>query len=168
MHPPGLNVRAAPSGRSLSDLLATGEIDALIGAIVPDSLTESASVARMFPDFHALEREYFRTTGIFPIMHALVIRDEVAKAHPWLAARVVDACGAAKEKALAGLRFSGSLRYMLPWLRESVEEVNDVFGGDAWPYGVEGNRAALSAFNRYLCDDGYLSEPLDLDRLFAV
>ena len=166
MHPSGLRVREIPPDATLGAMLAAGEIDALIGAIIPDTLATSDRVARLFSGVHDLERDYFVRTSIFPIMHALVVRRELVREHPWLAAAIVRACEAAKAQALAGLRFSGALRYMLPWLRESLDEIDAVFGGDAWPYGVEENREALTAFGRYLVDDGFLTAPLALDTLF--
>lgn len=168
MHPAGIDVRNAPAGVTLSALLAQGELDAVIGATIPASLYTCGEVVRLFPDTHDVERAYFRRTGIFPIMHGLVVRAALLDDHPWLAGALVDACARAKAKALAGIRFTGSLRYMLPWLREAIEEIDELFEGDAWPIGVEPNRAALDAFNRYLVGDGFLSQPIALERVFST
>lgn len=167
MHPPGLRVRSAPPDQTLSAMLAAGEIDALIGATIPESLYTSDRVARLFPQTHDVERAYFERTSIFPIMHGLVVRSSLLAEHPWLGPAIVRACEEAKAKALSAVRFSGSLRYMLPWLRESIEEIDQVFDGDPWVYGIQKNRAALTAFNRYLVDDGFLSEMLALETLFV-
>lgn len=167
MHPPGLRVRPAPEGETLSAMLGSGRIDAIIGATIPESLYTTDRVVRLFPQTHDLERAYFERTSVFPIMHGLVVRSALLAEHPWLGRAIVQGCEAAKAKALAAVRFTGSLRYMLPWLRESIEEIEHVFGGDPWAYGVEKNRAALMAFNRYLVEDGFLSEPLSLDTLFG-
>jgi 4,5-dihydroxyphthalate decarboxylase len=167
MHPPGLRVRPARAGETLSAMLADGRLDAIIGATIPESLYTDERVVRLFPNTHDVERAYFERTGIFPIMHGLVVRSELLRDHPWLGAAIVRGCEASKAKALDGVRFSGSLRYMLPWLRESLEEIDAVFGGDAWPYGVEPNQPTLAAFNRYLVADGFLPAPLPLESVFA-
>lgn len=163
-----IDIQDIGTERTLSDLLAAGEIDALIGALKPDSFGKDPDVVRLFPEPHRVEREYFERTGIHPIMHGLVLRKETHERHPWLAQRVYDACETAKSLALRQMRFSGALRYMLPWLMESIEEIDAVFAGDAWPYGVAANRVAIDAFNRHLVDDGFYAEPLPLDRVFAV
>jgi 4,5-dihydroxyphthalate decarboxylase len=162
-----LDIRYIGNDVTLSDMLARGEIDALIGALKPDSLKTSPDVVRLFPNFHQTEREYFRSTGIHPIMHALVIRTDLYDEHPWLAKSVFEACESAKRLSLAQTRFTGALRFMLPWLVEDLEEIDDVFGGDPWPYGIDGNTSALDAFNRYLVEDGFYSEPLPLGEVFV-
>lgn len=165
-HPKGLKVSHAGNARSLSDMLAAGEIDALIGAIKPASLRTSPDVVRLFPNYHEVERAYYKDTGIFPIMHAMVIKDSVHAAHPWLANNVYKACEQAKGIALGRARFTGALQFMLPWLDEHLEEIDDLFGGDAWLYGVQRNRKALTAFSQYLVEDGLLSEPMTPEQVF--
>lgn len=156
----------AGNEKVLSDMLAEGEIDALIGAITPNSMRTSANVARLFPNYHEVERDYFLKTGIFPIMHALVIREEVYRANRWVGNNIYKACEEAKRIALARARFSGSLQFMLPWLAEHLEEVDRVFGGDAWTYGVERNRKALDMFGRYLLEDGLLQAAMKPEDVF--
>ena len=86
-----LDLQFVPGPRILGDMLAAGEIDAMIGAIQPDSLRRSENVVRLFPDYRAVERDYFRRTGLFPIMHAVGIRRDVLEANRWLAASVYKA-----------------------------------------------------------------------------
>ncbi len=168
MRPAGaLDIRHVGNERNLSDLLAEGEIDALIGAIRPASLRTSPHVARLFPDYHDVERRYYTATNIHPIMHGLVIRTELHEAYPWLAQRVYEACEASKQFSLEQTRFTGALRFMLPWLVEDLEEIEDVFGPDPWPYGISANKATLDAFNQYLVDDGFYPAPLDLADVFV-
>jgi 4,5-dihydroxyphthalate decarboxylase len=162
-----VDIHPIGSERTLSDLLVAGEIDALIGAHVPASLRGHPDVVRLFPDYHAVERDYFRRTGIFPIMHALVIRDGLHRVHPWLVRRIYDACEAAKSAALQRLRFTAALRVTLPWMLEQVEELDDVFGGDPWPYGVDANRRTLEAFARYLVEDGFSDRILPIEDVFV-
>lgn len=162
-----LNIRYIGNDKTLSGMLAAGELDAIIGAVRPDSLSTSSDVARLFPDYHKAEREYFQRTGVFPGMHALVIREDVYRANRWLATSLYKACNQAKAISLRQTNFTGSLRFMLPWLTESLEEIDDLFGGDPWPYGLEANRKMLDAFNLALVDDGYLSEPMKLEDVFV-
>ena len=166
-HPPGLNITSAGTDRTLGDMLARGEIDALIGAITPASLYTSPDVARLFPNYHEVERAYFETTGIFPIMHALVIRTKLYEEHRWIADRVYQACERSKRIALEKMSFSGALQFMLPWLGEHLEEIRTLFGGDPWAYGIEANRKALESFSRYLVDDGLLKAPMAPGEVFV-
>jgi 4,5-dihydroxyphthalate decarboxylase len=153
--------------KTLSDMLAAGEIDALIGAVRPASLATSPDVVRLFPNYHEIERDYFKRTGVFPGMHALVIRDDLYRENRWLATSLFKACNSAKAASIEQTRFTGALRFMLPWLTESLEEIDEVFGGDAFPYGIDPNRKMLDAFNRALIDDGFLSEPMKLEDVFV-
>jgi 4,5-dihydroxyphthalate decarboxylase len=162
-----LTITHAGNEKMLSDMLAEGEIDALIGAITPNSLSTSANVVRLFPNYHDVERDYFLKTGIFPIMHALVLKEEVYRTNRWLANNIYKACEQAKSIALAKARFSGSLQFMLPWLAEHLEEVDRVFGGDPWSYGVERNRKALDVFGQYLLEDGFLQAAMKPEDVFV-
>jgi 4,5-dihydroxyphthalate decarboxylase len=168
MRPAGVSIAAIPAGRTLSEMLRIGEIDAMIGAVKPASYSVNGPVVRLFPDYHAIERASFLATGVHPIMHGLVIRRETHERAPWLAANVVAACEQAKNMALSDMRFTAALRYMLPWLVESVEEIDAVFGGDPWPYGVAANRPTLDAFVRHLVNDGFLTAPVSLDEIFLA
>lgn len=151
---------------TLSEMLEEGAIDALIGAVTPRSLKEGNNVRRLFPEFHREEADYYRRTGIFPIMHALVIRNDSHAAHPTLAAAAVKAMEESKAVAQNRMRQTAALSYMLPWLPEAMEELDNLFGGDFWPYGLEANQKALEAFGRALVEDGYTSEPIPIDRVF--
>jgi 4,5-dihydroxyphthalate decarboxylase len=166
-HPHGLNIQSARTGTTLSDMLARGEIDALIGAITPASLYTSPDVARLFPHYHETERTYFVKTGIFPIMHGLVIRTPLYEQHRWIADRMYRACELSKRIALEKMRFSGALQFMLPWLGEQLEEIQTLFGGDPWAYGIEANRKALESFSRYLVADGLLQAPMTPEEVFV-
>jgi 4,5-dihydroxyphthalate decarboxylase len=162
-----LNISAIPGDRTLSDMLRAGEIDALIGAVKPASYAPGGPVVRLFPDFHAIERASFLATNVHPIMHALVIRRDTYERAPWLAASLIRACEEAKRIALAEMRFTASLRYMLPWLVEDIEEIDAVFGGDPWPYGLAANAPTLEAFGRHLTADGFLSAPSPMGDVFV-
>ncbi|MGH7088512.1 MAG: hypothetical protein ACREFQ_06390 [Stellaceae bacterium] len=162
-----VKIQSIAKDRTLNDMLTSGEIDALIGADAPRSLQERGAVIRLFPDYHAVERAYFERTGIFPIMHALVIREALYREYPWLATALYKSCDAAKAVAHAGARYTSALRFMLPWLYKHLDEIDAVFGADPWPYGLEPNRATLEAFSRHLADDGFLGQPVPLDEIFV-
>jgi 4,5-dihydroxyphthalate decarboxylase len=155
------------SGKSLEELLAAGEIDALIGSRKPPMLGRSPEIARLFADFRAIERAFWRQTGIFPIMHLIALRRETYEQHPWIAQSLYDAFVAAKTRALARMHYGGSLSVMLPWLMSEVEEVDELFGGDAWPYGIEPNRPTLEALVQYMVEQSFIARAMPIEELFV-
>jgi 4,5-dihydroxyphthalate decarboxylase len=155
------------TGLPLATLLRRGEIDALIGSRRPEILGRDPSVARLFPNYRALERELYQTHKIFPIMHLVVIRRELHERHRWLATSLYKAFVESKRRALARLRYAGSLAAMLPWLQSDIEEIDDVFGGDAWPYGVEPNRATLEALVQYMTEQHFIPRIIPIEDLFV-
>jgi 4,5-dihydroxyphthalate decarboxylase len=149
------------------DLLGRGDIDALIGSRKPESFGRHPDVARLFPDYRALERKLYRTTKIFPIMHLIAIRRGLYERHRWIARSFYKAFVESKRRALARMRYAGSLAYMLPWLMAEIEEIDEVFGGDAWPYGVEANRPTLQALVQYMWEQHFIAKPIPIEDLFV-
>jgi 4,5-dihydroxyphthalate decarboxylase len=162
-----VNKKPNTSGKSLSDLLAAGEIHAIIGSNLPHALKRNPDVVRLFPDYRAREKDYYRRTRIFPIMHLVVIRKDVYENNPFVATSLYQAFCAAKDWAREKMRYSGTLRYMLPWLPDDLEEIDQIFGGDCWPYGVEPNRPTLEALVTYMVEQGLIAEPIAIEKLFA-
>jgi 4,5-dihydroxyphthalate decarboxylase len=156
------------SGKSLSTLLEEGAIHATIGTGLPNALGRNPDVQRLFPNYRELEREYYRRTGIFPIMHLVAIRRDVYERNPFVAASLYKAMSAAKDVAMSKMRAVVSLRYMLPWMGADVEEINDVFGGDPFPYGIEANRRTLEALIQYLHDQHLIAAPMKVEELFVL
>lgn len=152
--------------RSLDELLDAGEIDAIIGTRVPACYRRNIDIVRLFPDFPNVERDYYRRTRIHPIMHLIVIRRDIHERHPWVAGALYKAFVAAKDHAIAMLRIEGAPRYLLPWLQADIEKMDEVFGPDPWPYGIEANRPTLDALMRYMVDQHYLAKPIPLEDLF--
>lgn len=141
-----VNLSENDTGKSLSQLLEDGEIDATIGADLPPCLGKAENVGRLFPDFKEMEKDYFKKTGIFPIMHAVVIKTEVLEKFPWIASSLYNALDDSKEVGRLRMRFLSCLRYMLPWLPSELDEIDEVFpGGDPWVNGVEPNQKTLEA-----------------------
>lgn len=153
---------------TLSAMLADGRIDALHTARIPSTFyTRPDAVRRLFPDFKAVEQDYFRRTGVFPIMHVVVIRRDIYAANRWAARALSKAFEAAKALVQEELRVTASLRTMLPWQIAAVEETAALMGGDWWPYGVPANRAALDTFLRYHHAQGLSARRLTVEELFA-
>ena len=155
------------SGKSLSELLDEGAIDAIIGTTLPAAIRYNPDVQRLFPDFREVEKAFYSRTGIFPIMHLVAIRRDVYEKHPEIAASLYRAFCESKDRALAKMRYTGALRYMLPWLPADLDEIDQVFGGDPWPYGVAANTATLEALVSYMAEQSLISAPMRVDELFV-
>ena len=163
----GVSIEQNASGLSLSEMLERGDIQAIIGSGLPDALKTSPDVQRLFPDFHAVEMESFRRTRVFPIMHLVAMRRDTYEKHPFIAKSLYKAMTDAKNIALKKMRDLGTLRYMLPGMTAELDEIDDVFGGDPWPYGIEPNRPTLEALVRYLAEQSLIKAPIPLDELFV-
>jgi len=156
------------SGKSLSRLLADGDIDAVISSRPVEGMGKNPDIVRMFPNYREVEKDYYRRTGIFPIMHLVAIRRDVHEAHPFVARSLYDALCESKDRALAQMKERGALRYMLPWLPADMDEIDDVFGGDPWPYGIEANRPTLEAIIQYMVEQHFIARPIPIEDLFVV
>jgi 4,5-dihydroxyphthalate decarboxylase len=166
--PAGIRVRRIGPDQTLSAMLATGEIDALYTARAPSSFRAGdGRVRRLFEDFPAVERAYFRRTGIFPIMHTVVIRRDLYRRHRWIAQSLCKAFAAAQRDAYDDLAHTAALKTMLPWLTAHVEETRREMGEDYWPYGLPRNVEALATFLRYSHEQGLSRRRLSPDELFA-
>jgi len=155
------------SGRPLSELLARGEIDAYLGSRKPPNFGTDPDVVRLLPDHHALERELYRRDKIFPIMHLVAIRRAAYEKNPWIASSLYGAFVEAKRIARARLRYAGSLYAMLPWLQDEIEEVDEVFGGDPFPYGIAPNRPTLEALVQYMVEQHFIASAIPVEQLFV-
>src|SRR5215813_11180608 len=155
------------SAEPLGTLLARGAIDALIGSRKPDELGRHPDVARLFPDYRLLERQFYQQTKIFPIMHLIVMRRDLYERQRWIAASLYNAFVESKRRARSRMRYAGSLSAMLPWLIDNVEEIDDVFGGDAFPYGIDANRPTLQALVAYMVEQHFIARPIPIEDLFV-
>jgi hypothetical protein len=169
--PPSVKLNQIRPDQTLNAMLESGEIDALYSAICPPAyLNGSPKVKRLFDNYEEVERDYFRRTAMFPIMHAVVIRRDVYEQNRWLATAMCDAFQAAKDQAFkqykAGDPFN-SAGVMIPWFMAHREENQKLMGDDYWPYGVEPNRKVIETFLRYHYEQGILKRKLTVDDLFA-
>jgi 4,5-dihydroxyphthalate decarboxylase len=153
--------------KSLSQCLEDGEIAATIGAIPPPCLGQVPNVRHLFPNIREAQKQYFQRAGIFPIMHLVVIKKEIVDKHPFVASSLFHAMNESKDMALRRMKFAGTYRYMLPFLPSDLEEIDQLFGGDPWPYGIEANRKTLEALVTFLYDQAMISRNVSLDELFA-
>lgn len=156
------------SDQSLDQMLESGEISALIGAFPPRSFQNgSPKVARLFPNYHEVELAYYRRTGIFPIMHMVVIKREIYEESPWVAVSLTKAFMKAKAVGKSRLEYTASLFCSLPWLMLHLEETRAQMGEDLFPYGIEENRQELETLLEYSYEQGLVDQRLKLEELFA-
>jgi 4,5-dihydroxyphthalate decarboxylase len=166
--PADIDLQPIPEHRTLSDMLAAGELDGLFSARAPSCFLRGApNVARLFPDYPAVEEAYFKKTRIFPIMHAIGLRRSLAEKHPWLAVSVYKAFLKAKELCMHELGQIGHLATSLPWSVAEYGRVRKVMGEDYWSYGAYANRHVLDTLTRYSHDQGLSVRKLDVDEMFA-
>ncbi len=165
---PGIEIAAAPDGTTINAMVAAGQLDGMIALFEPSCIRRGAPVGRLFPDWRAAEQDYFRRTGIFPIMHAVAIRKTLLAEHPWLARAVFDGFCAAKKIAIAELQVPQACKVTLPWVVAEYAQNVAVMGDDIWPYGFSANRTVLEAMVRWSGADGLLSRPVTADELFLT
>jgi len=166
--PPSIKIRPIGETQTLAQMIAEGEIDALVTARAPSTFRKRPdAVQRLFPDYVAAEKAYYAKTKIFPIMHTVVIRRDVYEANPWVAQSLYKALAASKAKAMELYQQTAAMPAMLPWLVAHVEEARSLLGEDWWPYGLEPNRHVLDTFLRYHHEQGLSKRRLRPEEIFA-
>ena len=166
--PTSIRLQAIASDKTLSRMLAEGEIDALVTARAPSTFySEPDKVQRLFPAYVEMEKDYYRRTRIFPIMHTVVIRRDVYEKNPWVAQSLYKACVASKARAYELYNQTAAMPAMLPWSVAHVEEARREMGEDWWPYGLAANRQVLDTFLRYHHEQGLSKRRFAPDELFA-
>ncbi len=166
--PAGTALQHLPVGQYLESMLAAGELDVLFSASRPPALTDgSGRVRRLFPSYPEVEQDYYRRTGIFPIMHLVVLRRALYQEHLWIAGSLLTAFREAQQLGWRRLQDTGTLAVMLPWLAAELEQLAAVMGPQPWPYGFEENYATLSAMCQYHHEQGLSRERLTPEQLFA-
>lgn len=166
--PPAIRTVTISNRQSLNQMLEDGKIDAVMGASPPRAFIQhSANVARLFPNFKEVEIEYFRRTGIFPIMHTIVIKREIYERAPWIAVNLYLPFEKAKSVGSRRLHEVGQLYCALPWLTEHLEETAQVLGTDPFSYGFDKNRRMLEKFLEYCQEQGLTERQLTIDELMV-
>jgi 4,5-dihydroxyphthalate decarboxylase len=163
-----LKLIRAPDGADLSNMLERKEIDALIAPEVPSSFYTNNKVARLFSDFRKREIGYYKKTGIFPIMHTVVIQRHIGRKNSWVSRSLFDAFESARKLCYdaASLQKFGQLQYALVWLMKYREEENRVFGGDPFSYGLKPNEKVLRTFLEYAFEQKLLNRVPSIEELF--
>src|SRR5262249_40919148 len=147
--PSGIQYTARPD-TSLTGMLRSGEVDAVISARTPDAFAKGdGNVVRLFPDYRAEEERYFKKTGIFPIMHLITLRRAAFERHPWIAMNLFKAFDEAKRRSIERMRDFTCAHIPLPWAAAVADEIVRAQGEDPYPYGIEASRPTLEAFCRY-------------------
>lgn len=163
------DIRRIDEDRTLTEMLTAGDIDAIFAPRIPSAFGRpGAPVARLFPDAEGAEKEYFRQTGIFPIMHVVALRRELYEANPWVAQSLTKAMGEAKAQAMDRIYDASALQLMEPWLMFHLEEARDLMGADYWSYGTgAADRKVLDTFLRYHHEQGLSGSRRAIEDLFA-
>jgi 4,5-dihydroxyphthalate decarboxylase len=157
--PAGVRITPVPD-KSLAQMLASGELDAVISARDPGG-------RRLFENYQQVEEAYCRKTGIYPIMHVIVLRREVYERDRWIAMNLFKAFDEAKRHSMERLVEIGLSHVPLPWLAEHARRWREIAGEDFWPYGIEANRRTLAAFLQYAFEQGVAQRHLKVEELFA-
>ena len=166
--PASIKLKAIPAGKTLSGMLAEGELDALVTARAPSTFEKAPDkVKRLFPEYAQVEKAYYQRTKIFPIMHTVVIKRDLYEQNRWVAQSLAKAFAEAKARAARLFEQTAALPAMLPWLPAHVDETRREMGEDWWPYGLEANRAVLDTFLRYHHEQGLSKRRLAPEELFA-
>ena len=166
--PDNIELKQIPEGETLENMLLEGSLDALVTTEPPKAFVEHRpEIQRLFADSQSVEREYYKRTGFFPIMHVVVMRRDVYEANKWIALPLLNAFNESKRLGIELLRYQGAYGAQLPWLPTAVEEVDTLFGGDAFPYGLQANAAILDAMIGYADEQGLLAKKVTPRDLFA-
>ncbi|MBV9748089.1 MAG: hypothetical protein JO157_04675 [Acetobacteraceae bacterium] len=170
-HPPGVEIRQASPSDDLGAMLERGEIDALISADTPKAILQgSPAVGRLFPDYEERERDYYKRTGVFPIMHGVAVKRELAHEDPAMIRAVfsafVNAKLAAEQKLVNGMTFN-NMNLMVPWFSALLAKNRELLGNDWWPYGVAQNRRSLDAYLRYYHEQGLSKRRITIEEIIV-
>jgi 4,5-dihydroxyphthalate decarboxylase len=162
-----ISIENNTSGDTLGQLLEQGKIDATLGTSLPNEIRTSPDIARLFPNYVDVDKDIYRRTKIYPIMHLVAIKKSVYERYPFVATSLYDAFVRSKKIALQKLFNLRAVRYMTPFLMREIDDIWEVFNGDPWPYGVEPNRQTLDALITYQQTLGLTDKPVKVDDLFV-
>jgi 4,5-dihydroxyphthalate decarboxylase len=162
------DVTQLPPGSAPDEMLAAGELDAMICAnLFPSMLNGRPEIRRLFEDYPDVEAAYFKKTGIFPIMHTVAMREELWKDSPEIAVDLFNAFQHAKREAYDHLNDLSPYKISLVWFREPLKLQREILGDDPWPYGLAKNRHVVETLMGYLYEQGLARRTLAAEELFA-
>jgi 4,5-dihydroxyphthalate decarboxylase len=148
-------------------MLAKGEIDCALVARPPACFVKGhPDVVRLFPDYLAMEEQYYARTKVWPIMHVIAIKRSILDRHPWVAGSLYNAFNASKNRALDRMYEQSVSRYPLPWLTTYARRMREMFGGDPFPFGIEENRPTFEQFLRYVFEQGIAHRHAKVEEIF--
>jgi 4,5-dihydroxyphthalate decarboxylase len=166
---PGLDLEPISEGKTLSGMLAAGEIDAMLSARTPSVYLQKAPhVDRLFPQYKGVEQAYFKKTGFFPIMHLVGIRTALVEKYPWLPASVFKTMIASKAIGMEKLSNLAQLAVALPWMEAEAAATRELMGNDYWRYGIKESRHEIEVMTRYAHEQGLTRRRLTVEELFAA
>ncbi len=166
--PSSIDIRPIGPDQTLSSMLERGDIDAVISAHMPSPFVRrSPKVRRMIPNFREVEKDYYRRTKIFPIMHTVALREDFYERNPWVAQSLCKAFAESKRICQESMYEFSALKYMIAWSIGEMEEERELFGEELWPYGLEANRHVLETLIQYAHEQGLIKKRPDLKSLFA-
>ena len=164
--PEGVHIHRAPD-KTLSSMLLSGELDAVISAHPPEPFKRGdPQIVQLFHDVRGVEEAYWRTTGVFPIMHIIAITRDIYERHRWVAMNLFKAFDEARRRSIGRISGLTASRVPVPWLADYVDRWRRLFGSDYWPYGLEPNRTTLDAFCRYAFEQGVCHRKVAAEELF--
>ncbi|PPR09709.1 MAG: 4,5-dihydroxyphthalate decarboxylase [Alphaproteobacteria bacterium MarineAlpha11_Bin1] len=165
--PESIKVTPILGDQTLSNMLETGEITALISAREPSCFgRDNPNVVRLFSDFRAAEKAWYSKTGLFPIMHVLAIRKELAEREPWIATSILNAFTEAKDRCLEKMSDVTALTVSIPWVAAELRETQKLMGDDLWPYGFKENLEELKLMCRWSLAQGIAAREMEPEELF--
>lgn len=165
--PPNVRMESAPEGDTISAMLDRGDIDGFIAPRPPGgAAARNPDVGWLFDDPTLVAKDYYKRTGVFPIMHVVGIKKEVVERHPWLAGAVVKAFEQAKTVALQKLSDTSATKVTLPFVEEQLKAARESMGDDYWSYGVTPNRKTLDTFLRHHHSQGLSARKMEIEEIF--
>ena len=166
--PEGISFTSMPD-KTLSGMIASGELDCVIIARPPNSFREKhPDVVRLFPDYEALEQRYYEKTRVYPIMHVIAMRKSILEDKPWVARNLYNAFEESRRRSLERILDPAVSRYPVPWLTSYALRMQQMFGGDLFPYGIEPNRPTLELFLRYVHEQGIAHKLVKPEDIFPA
>jgi 4,5-dihydroxyphthalate decarboxylase len=166
--PAGFPITHLEGDKTINGMLHEGELDAFIGPRTPKDYRRDGSglVHRLFENFEAVEKDYYRRSHIFPIMHPLGIRRELYEKHPWIALNLYLAFEKAKKISAAEMLETAALKIGHPWIVSATQDAQAVMGDDIFPYGVKESRPTLEAAIRYSMEQYMAVRPITIEEMF--
>lgn len=167
--PDDISIQAIKPDQTLNSMLESGEIDALMSARTPSGFVKgSPNIKRLFPNYVETEKDYYRRTGFFPIMHVIVVRNEILRKYPWVATNLMTAFEQSKQAVYDSYNETAALKTTFPWQVHVFEEAKELMGEDYWPYGISKNKATIEAAIRYSYEQGLTSRKRSIGELFVA